>query len=144
MRLSESLLEQKPRVELLPLLDVMFLLLVFFIFAMLTMVVHRGVEVALPGAATAELDTQPAIHISIDAEGRISFEGEPVSIEALPARVASVRSSADERPVFIRGDRRADLGIALSVLDALRGAGIEQVSFASAQEGSGKAEGLAR
>ncbi len=132
MQLSESLLEQKPRVELLPLLDVMFLLLVFFIFAMLTMVVHRGVEVTLPGAATAELDTQPAIHISIAADGAITLEGELVSIDVLPARVAAARTEVEGRPVFIRGDRSADLGIALGVLDALREAGIEQVSFASA------------
>lgn len=135
MRLTESLLEQKPRVELIPLIDVMFLLLVFFIFAMLSMVVYRGIDLDLPNASTAQIETQPTFRITIQANGDVLFEGEPIALEAIAeavhARLAAAEPRVKEPIVFVRGDRRADFGIAVELLDGLRRAGIEQVSFAS-------------
>ena len=113
---------------MLPLIDVVFLLLVFFIYAMLSMVVHRGLKVDLPTAGTAALDRSNYISIIIDAENRLYLNDAPITLDALPAEVLQLRGG-ESKPVFIDGDQAADLGIAIQLLDALKDSGIEEVSF---------------
>ena len=128
MRLSSGYEERKARIEMLPLIDIVFLLLVFFISAMLSMTVHRGLEVELPAAATSSVDRHEYISISISKENELYLDKEPVSLEALIPEVLR-RMEDEKQPVFIFGDTRADLGVAITVLDMLREAGISQVSF---------------
>ena len=66
MRISSGYEAKKARVEMLPLIDVVFLLLVFFIYAMVSMVVHRGIQIDLPSAGTATLESEDYISITID------------------------------------------------------------------------------
>jgi len=129
MRLSSGYENRKARVEMLPLIDIVFLLLVFFIYAMLSMVVHRGIKVELPGAATARLDKQDYVTITITKDNAVWLGEVPVGLGELPARVTELAARRGEMPVYINGDVRADLGIAVEVLDLLRQAGVEQVSF---------------
>jgi len=129
MRLSSGYESRKARVEMLPLIDIVFLLLVFFIYAMLSMVVHRGIKVELPGAATARLDKQDYVSITITKDNAVWLGEVPVSLDELPGRVAELAARRGQMPVYINGDVRADLGIAVEVLDLLRQAGVEQVSF---------------
>lgn len=124
----------KARVEMLPLIDVVFLLLVFFIYAMLSMVVRHGMKVELPGAATAMPERREAVEISIDAQNRLFVNGEPTEATGLAERVVALRGPEADKPVVIEGDRRADLGIALETLDRLKRAGVEEVSFSCEKE----------
>ena len=128
MRLSCGYETRKARVEMLPLIDVVFLLLVFFIYAMLSMVVHHGLKVDLPSAGTAVLDQNEFISITIDADNNIYLGEEPVGLDDLPDRVLAVHEIESKR-VFIDGDRDADLGLAIQLLDLLKRSGIEEVSF---------------
>jgi biopolymer transport protein ExbD len=128
MRLSCGYETRKARVEMLPLIDVVFLLLVFFIYAMLSMVVHHGLKVDLPSAGTAVLDQSAYIDITIDADNRIYLEGHPAEMNELSNRVLELLGGAS-RPVFINGDQAADLGLAIRLLDLLKETGIEEVSF---------------
>ena len=129
MRLSSGYENRKARVEMLPLIDIVFLLLVFFIYAMLSMVVHRGIKVELPGAATARLDKQDYVSITITKDNAVWLGEVPLGLDELPARVTELAARRGEMPVYINGDVRADLGIAVEVLDLLRQVGVEQVSF---------------
>jgi len=113
---------------MLPLIDVVFLLLVFFIYAMLSMVVHHGLKVDLPSAGTASLDRNSFIAITIDAENHVYLDDAPVELEELPGRILALIDS-DPRPVFIEGDKVADLGLAIQLLDRLKQSGIEEVLF---------------
>jgi biopolymer transport protein ExbD len=133
MKLSSGYEEKKARVEMLPLIDVVFLLLVFFIYAMLSMVVHHGMEVALPSAGSAVLEQDDYISITIDAENNLFLNKEPVEAGDLTPGVLGLRGDSDI-PVFIDGDRKADLGLAIEVLDNLKEAGIEEVSFSCTYE----------
>lgn len=133
MKLSSGYEEKKARVEMLPLIDVVFLLLVFFIYAMLSMVVHHGMRVALPSAGSATLDQKEYISITIDADNKLFLNKEPVEAGELSLRVLELRGDS-ELPVFIDGDRKADLGLAIEVLDDLKEAGIEEVSFSCTRE----------
>ncbi len=128
MRLSCGYETKKARVEMLPLIDVVFLLLVFFIYAMLSMVVHHGLKVDLPQAGTATLDRNDYIGITIDAANTIFLGREPVELEELPSRILALKD-ANAKPVFIDGDEAADLGLAIQLLDRLKRSGIEEVSF---------------
>ena len=124
MKLQSGYETKKARVEMLPLIDVVFLLLVFFIYAMVSMVVHHGLKVDLPNLGTSSLEKEDYVSITIDAENHLFLNEEPVEAEGLAARVKALG-----KPVFINGDRQADLGLALELLDDLKQAGIEKVSF---------------
>jgi biopolymer transport protein ExbD len=118
---------------MLPLIDVVFLLLVFFIYAMLSMVLHHGLMVDLPSAGSATLDRQDYISITIDADNQLFLNKEPVEASGLAERVQTLRGG-DTKPIFINGDQKADLGLAIELLDDLKQAGIEEISFSCTQE----------
>jgi biopolymer transport protein ExbD len=131
MHLRSGYEQRRARVEMIPLIDCIFLLLVFFIYATLSMVVHSGIKVELPAASTAQVDRHNYVSVSIDAHDAIYVSRQRVSAAELPARVrAAMRGKAD-MPVFVSGDVRAHLGVAIEVLDRLRQAGVKQVSFES-------------
>jgi biopolymer transport protein ExbD len=133
MKLRSGYETKKARVEMLPLIDVVFLLLVFFIYAMLSMVVHHGLKVDLPSAGSVSLEKDDYIAITIDADNRLFLNDEPTEAAGLAARVLALRGS-EAKPVFINGDRKADLGLAIELLDDLKKAGIEEVSFSCTKE----------
>ncbi len=115
---------------MLPLIDVVFLLLVFFIYAMLSMVLHHGLKVDLPKAGNTQLDSSDYLNITITAENRILFDGTETTIEALlPLVTANLKEKGSNTPLYIEGDQAADLGIAITILDLLQKSGIEKVSF---------------
>ena len=132
--ISSGYEQRKARIEMLPLIDVVFLLLVFFIYAMLSMVVHRGLRVELPSAATAEVDRYEYVGITITEENALYVENEPVAINTLVDAVKQRMGNAWDLPVFINGDRRSDLGIAVKILDLLKASGIREVSIECAEE----------
>jgi biopolymer transport protein ExbD len=127
VRLDSGYENRRARIEIIPLIDIVFLLLVFFIYAMLSMTVHRGLRVELPSAATAQVDKRDYVDISIDQENRIFVNGSLTTLDDLTAKV--IMDKNRKKPVFISGDQRADLGLAIRVLDRLRKAGISDVSF---------------
>jgi len=128
MQLSCGYETKKARVEMLPLIDVVFLLLVFFIYAMLSMVVHHGLKVDLPSAGSASLDSNDYIAITINADNQISLGGVQIEVEQVTGRILELQGTGS-KPVFIEGDQVADLGLAIRLLDTLKHAGIEEVSF---------------
>ena len=133
MKLCSGYESKKARVEMLPLIDVVFLLLVFFIYAMVSMVVHRGLKVELPATGTAVMEKKDYISITIDADNGLYLNSEPVEAEGLALRVLQL-SKDSNKPVYIYCDRKADLGLAIELLDDLKEAGIEEVSFSCKQE----------
>jgi biopolymer transport protein ExbD len=126
--------QRKARIEMLPLIDVVFLLLVFFIYAMLSMVVHRGLRVELPGAATADVDRYEYVGITITSDNALFVGEEPVELSSLVDAVRKRMGTPENLPVFINGDRSSDLGMAVKVLDLLKGSGISEVSIECAEE----------
>lgn len=118
---------------MLPLIDVVFLLLVFFIYAMLSMVIHRGMKVDLPSAGSSALEQSDYVAITIDADNQLFLNNEPVEANGLAERVLALRDGK-AKPVFINGDQKADLGLAIELLDDLKKCGIEEVSFSCTKE----------
>ncbi len=132
MKVSGGYEKKRARIEMLPLIDIVFLLLVFFIYAMLSMTVHQGLRVDLPAAVTAQADKRDFVNITITRDNRLLVNQVPVSLDNL---IGEIRlHEGRDRPVFISGDRRADLGLAIQVLDRLRKAGLQDVTFETREE----------
>ena len=125
----------RARLELTPLIDVMFLVLVFFIYSISEMAVHRGVKVALPDAKGEPERGERAV-ITIGADDGIAINGIPASIDEAVSRVRAVRSAGMDIPVLVSADRKASLGTGVELLAALKAAGIEATSV----QVSGKAK----
>ncbi len=129
MNIESGFETKKARVEMLPLIDVVFLLLVFFIYAFISMAVHHGIAVDLPKVGQANLQNNDHIAITIDAENQIFVNKTAVEKSELIAEIESLLSADSETPIFINGDNSADLGKAIQILELLQNAGIQKVSF---------------
>jgi len=135
MRLRSGYERKRARVEMLPLIDIVFLLLVFFIYAMLSMVVYRGLKVELPEASTAVVRTEEHVNVTITAGNVLFVEGTEVAPEGLVRAVRVAMAGRGDVPVSVDGDTGADLGMGIRVLDLLRRAGIEEVSLRCKEPG---------
>ena len=116
------------RLEMTSLMDVMFLVLVFFIYCIFDMTVHRGLKVDLP-RGEGQLEKGERIVITITAENALQVNGKETTREAILSKVKNLAAAKVEVPVIISGDRRASLGTGIELLAELKAAGIEKVSF---------------
>lgn len=127
MNLKSGFEQRGARVEMIPLMDVMFLLLVFFIYSTLSMTLAKGMKVDLPQTAGSNTDHKP-ITVVISASDEFYFEKEKMAREALLLRV--VRQYRDApATVLIRADRNAKLGSGIELLGSLKQAGVEKIVF---------------
>ncbi len=130
-----------PRIEMLPLIDVVFLLLVFFIYAMLSMAVHRGMPVDLPESGSVELEANEAISISVvENEGGVLLflEEEQVTFALMGERLnkRQTKSTNDkDNEVQIFADKKVSYQQLFKVLDLVKKAGLTRISL---QAESGK------
>lgn len=127
------------RVEMLPLMDVVFLILVFLIYAMMVMVVHMGMPVALPTSKNAQPEQIVVLALTIRQDGALWLDKDPVTLETLPAEVmrqGRERGAADdEEPTLqIFADAMLPYQKLFDVLDALKKAGLKKISL-QAKEG---------
>ncbi|MDU9047354.1 MAG: biopolymer transporter ExbD [Candidatus Electrothrix sp. Rat3] len=128
-----------PRVEMLPLIDIVFLLLVFFIYAMLSMAVHHGQQVDLPESGTAGLETAEAIGISIQAANgglKLFVDEESVELPQLELLLEKKKAaSKDKNPnVQIFADKSVPYQGLFQVLDRVKQAGLTSISLQAETE----------
>ncbi len=140
MKLKTGFESKKARIEMLPLIDIVFLLLVFFIYAMLSMVVHRGFKVDLPQATTAEIDRKDYLSITVDKDNRILLNKAEILLENLSDELMA--KAVKGTKIFINGDKEADLGVVINVLDTLRRDEIKEVYFETKPVGKSTIEEL--
>ena len=116
------------RLEMTSLMDVMFLVLVFFVYCIFDMTVHRGLKVDLPNAAGAD-EKGERIVLTIGADDALQLNGESVTREAALSKVKELYAADMRLPVLISGDRKSSLGTGVELLSDLKAAGVEKVSF---------------
>lgn len=120
---------RRPRLEMVPLIDMFFNVLIFFIFGMFWMQMQQGMVVELPAAATAQPSKEEAITISLTASGELFLNQQPMTGEALSAHLQALRAARSDLLVRIHADRRVAHGFVMEVLDAVRHARFRRVSF---------------
>ncbi len=120
---------RRARIEMIPLIDVVFLLLIFFIYTMLSMTIHKGIPLLLPKATTGLIDKEDYLSISITRDHRVFLDEREIPLEELRQTLTERRRTQPELRVFIRGDRRVLYEWIVRVLDTVRAAGLRKVSL---------------
>lgn len=131
MRIGSPLPHKKARIEIIPLIDIMFFLLASFMMASLTMIKLQSIKMDLPTATAATRDFKPDIvNLSVDKAGDIYITNRLVSLAELQTFLSDRFKANTNLPVYISGDKDATHGAIIRVLDIVRRQGIQKVSFA--------------
>jgi len=117
-------------INLTPMLDVVFIMLIFFVVTT-SFVKEAGVEVNRPSAETARQQEQANILIAIRPNGEIWIDNRSVDVRAVRANVERLRAEFPEGQVVIQGDREAQIGLLVRVMDQVRLTGITDVAIAA-------------
>jgi len=130
MKIASPIAHRRPRLEIIPLIDIMFFLLAAFMMVSLTMHKNRSMPVNLEGAAHARSDFKPdAVTLSVDREGKVYVERDLVTLPDLRALLLKRVKDNAAVTVYLAGDRDTPHGKMISVLDFVRGAGVQKVTF---------------
>jgi biopolymer transport protein ExbD len=128
--LSSPVPQRKARIEIIPLIDVMFFLLASFMMVSLSMQNMQSKRMSLPDAITAKPDFKPDIfNIGVDKTGSVSVGKTNIQIEKLDEMLASALKRNTNTPVFVTADRDTLHGSVNRVLDRVRRAGVQRVAF---------------
>jgi biopolymer transport protein ExbD len=119
----------KTRIEMIPLIDVIFLLLVAFIFFTMSMTVHRGIPIELPSSSTGKVEKKDFVEISVRKDGSVFFNEREVAMAELLVEVQSLSQASPATKIIISGDRGASYETIVSVLDVIRKSGVTKVSL---------------
>lgn len=122
----ERIKRQHVHIDIAPLVDVVFLLLLFFMLAF-QLVADHGFRVRLPDAATAQVQNTSEVEITVDAQGDLYVGQRLVALEELIGVLRGLRISR-EQPLIIRADRETSVGALVSIMDIGRMAGFTSVS----------------
>lgn len=120
---------RQARIEMLPLIDIVFLLLVFFIYAMLSMAVHRGLPVILPTSSTAKIEKHLILSVTVQTDGTIYLDKERVSLGNLGESLRQRARGEKETGVLLFADRSLPYQRLFRVLDQIRMAGLTRISL---------------
>ena len=120
---------KKPRIEMLPLIDIVFLLLVFFIYAMLSMAVHHSLPVSLPISATAGLDTEVNLAVTVRTGGEIYIDEKKISREDIRDLLQERVQNDKSLQIDLFADETVSYQELYSVLDIIRTAGVANVAL---------------
>jgi len=131
MRKRRNMMERpRPRLEIIPMIDIMMFLLVFFVMILLRMIPDSGVTLALPGASTAQQLPHTEVVIIIDQDGNMHVKNQVLDVDALGTYLQTVKTSHDT-DVIVAGDKGTKLQQLMSVMDIVRKAGITNIGIAT-------------
>lgn len=120
---------RKARIEMLPLIDIVFLLLVVFIYAMLSMAVHRGLPVVLPTSSTVDLEKENLLSVTVRADGTVFVDRQPVPLEGLTEALIRQAKTGEPPGVLLFADRDVSYQNLFVVLDQIRTADVHRISL---------------
>lgn len=120
---------KRARIEMLPLIDIVFLLLVFFIYAMLSMAVHRALPIALPTSDSAEIEQSELLAITVTKNGNVFFDKDPIEMSELQEVLEEKVRFEKLKGVQVFGDRNVEYQQLFKVLDSIKRAGITEISL---------------
>jgi len=119
-----------PRVEMAPLIDVVFLLLIFFAVSTTFVSYQKGIELTLPSASTTnEIEEVPVI--AIDAKNRIFWDGVRITESAIRHKVSETMKTNEDLAIQVYADRKTPYSQVIRILDEIRQGGCFKVSLAA-------------
>ena len=123
--------EERPQLMIIPMIDIIFFLLVFFMMSMLSMVVQKSMPLTLPQAESAKVSMTRNVPVTITADGGIYYERDLMSLRDLTARLKEDVAHGEDISVILRGDAAASYGTVVQVMDVVKRLGIEKVYIAT-------------
>lgn len=125
-------ISRKARVEIIPLIDVMFLLLCFFVYSTMNMVVQQGIFVDLASSDSSDVlqEDQRFIIVSVDKTGQFYMNKKPISRTGLLSKLERLKQSPQKPTVVVNADKNASHGQVVVLLDLVRKSGIGQAILA--------------
>ena len=135
-RSRNSYLEaERPRVEVIPMIDIMMFLLIFFVVISLKMIAGTGVDMNLPGSKTTEAIKESTITVGVKKGNQFIVDGKTISGEDLTSQLMELKKNR-KVSVIIAGDKDVQLETLINVMDSVRGAGINSVGIAAIAAGN--------
>jgi len=130
MRVASPVPKHKARIEIIPLIDIMFFLLASFMMVSLSQVHMKGMKVNLPTGQSGETQSKKDyISVSVDSNGNPYFDKTEMTYDTLITKLKQVHDENPEAKVFIRGDADTVHFNIIRVLDILRSVGFYKVAF---------------
>lgn len=121
----------KPKLMIIPMIDIIFFLLVFFMMSMLSMVVQKSMPVNLPTATASSVDLQRKIPITITADGKIYVEQDAYDLNGMAKRLEAEKANGGDLTIILRADQRAQYGEFVQVLDTLKNMQLNKIAVAT-------------
>lgn len=126
MKIESGLEGRRARVEMVPLLDVLLIVLIFFLYLSLTLTSRQAIDLSLPSAKGRAV--QPTVTVVITRDDGVVVDGEPASPAQVVQRVLRATRAVSHPLVLLRSDRDSKLGVTIELVSLLRRAGVEGVS----------------
>ncbi|NQU74264.1 MAG: biopolymer transporter ExbD [Candidatus Omnitrophica bacterium] len=131
MRFKRHVELEKGQLDIAPLIDVVFLLLIFFMLTS-SFIFQPGIKINLPKAVTSEVIHEKSIIIVINSKNYIYLNDRVITMSELASRLSI--AAKENKPLLIKADRRASLGKVVEVWDLCRDEGISRINIATSQE----------
>lgn len=120
----------EPRIEIIPMIDIMMFLLIFFMVTMLKMIDASGIKINVPQASTAAPLPKVSLTVGVKKGGELFFEGQPITADTLTTKIRE-RAHDTKLDVLIAGDKDSSLQELLHVMDIARAAGVDDIGIAA-------------
>lgn len=138
MRIPSQQGRRRARIEIIPLIDIMFFLLATFVMVSLSMVKNQGVSVNLPKAATGQPQQRTtSVTVTVTDAGRVYLNRELMKAHEVPARLKAMKRQDNDLKVLINADETAYFGDVVKILDEVRQIGIEKLAIQTTGAKSG-------
>jgi biopolymer transport protein ExbD len=126
--------ENDDDINMTPMLDIVFIMLIFFIVTA-SFVKETGIDIQRPSAVTSESKEQASIVVAISEVGEIWIDKRAVDVRSVRANIERIRAENPQGSVVIQADKNSTNGLLVQVMDAARQAGVENVSIATLAPG---------
>ncbi|WNZ21627.1 biopolymer transporter ExbD [Leptolyngbya sp. NK1-12] len=122
MTIRDDDLDTAPQINIVPMIDVIFAILTFFIMATLFLTRSEGLPVNLPNAETATQQNtkQKRVTVTIDPQGQLFLDRQPIAAKDLKSAIQTAKGKQDKVLVIINADRQVDHGQVIEVMDQVR------------------------
>lgn len=135
MKVRSARIQTSPKLMIIPLIDIIFFLLVFFMVSSLHMVYQKTLPVNLPKSSTAQSDVTKPLSITLHKDGSINIGHEVVSEKNFLGKVKATLADNPQLPVIIRADEKTEHGQVIKVMDSLKTAGVSKLAIATETKG---------
>jgi len=131
MKFSKLYIQRSPQIMIIPMIDIIFFLLVFFMMNTLYMFEQNIIPINLPQGATAQSNQASFVPITLTVQGSILFGKEEIPRELLSARIQGELSRDPGTAFVLRGDRQVEYGNVVALLDDLKKSGVGKIAIAT-------------